>query len=299
MKETLVRFDWAMKKLLRNKANFAVLEGFLSELLHRSIRIERILESEGNRETATNKSNRVDILAQEVGGDLLLIEVQADGQSDYFHRMLFGSSKLIVDYLNAGDDYDRIRKVISVNIVYFDLGQGADYVYRGATEFRGIHHADILALSSHQRELFHAETPTNIFPEYFILKVNNFDDVARDSLDEWIYFLKNSEIKSDFKAQGLGAAAECLAILRLSAAEREEYDDFIKDRRIRESEVKTSFRDGKQAGLEEGLAKGRREEKRATMTRLLALGMSTSDALAAVGLSAEEWAAMGVMDRRS
>ena len=29
----LITFDWAMKRLLRSKANFEILEGFLSELL--------------------------------------------------------------------------------------------------------------------------------------------------------------------------------------------------------------------------------------------------------------------------
>ena len=33
MASNYIRFDWAMKRLLRNKANFAVLEGFLTTLL--------------------------------------------------------------------------------------------------------------------------------------------------------------------------------------------------------------------------------------------------------------------------
>jgi len=51
MTKKLIRFDWAVKKLLRNKANFVVLEGFLSELLFDDVKIQKILESEGNQET--------------------------------------------------------------------------------------------------------------------------------------------------------------------------------------------------------------------------------------------------------
>ena len=47
----LVRFDWAMKRLLRQKANFVVLESFLSELFEQKIKIKNILESEGNKES--------------------------------------------------------------------------------------------------------------------------------------------------------------------------------------------------------------------------------------------------------
>ena len=45
-----IRFDWAMKRLLRNKANFAVLEGFLTTLLRDRIKIQKLLESESNQE---------------------------------------------------------------------------------------------------------------------------------------------------------------------------------------------------------------------------------------------------------
>jgi hypothetical protein len=42
---------------------------------------------------------------------------------------------------------------------------------------------------------------TGIYPEYYILKVNNFNDVAKDTPDEWNYFLKHSVIKDEFKAK--------------------------------------------------------------------------------------------------
>ena len=42
----LVRFDWAIKYLLRNKAHFVILEGFLSELLKEDVEIEQILDTE-------------------------------------------------------------------------------------------------------------------------------------------------------------------------------------------------------------------------------------------------------------
>ena len=47
---TFISFDWAMKRLLRNKANFVVLEGFLTTLLGTEIKIDKIIESEGNQD---------------------------------------------------------------------------------------------------------------------------------------------------------------------------------------------------------------------------------------------------------
>lgn len=50
-----IRFDWAMRRLLRNKANFAVLEGFLTTLLRDRIKIQKLLESESNQEEEFDK----------------------------------------------------------------------------------------------------------------------------------------------------------------------------------------------------------------------------------------------------
>ena len=83
MKERLVRFDWAMKKLLRNKANFEILEGFLSVLIQQDVTIINILESESNKQSEDDKYNRVDLLTEIESGELVLIELQVGGQYDY------------------------------------------------------------------------------------------------------------------------------------------------------------------------------------------------------------------------
>ena len=120
--ENLIRFDWAMKRLLRNKSNYVVLEGFLSTLLREDIHICRFLESESNQKDATDKFNRADILAEDSKGRFIIIEVQNNRELDYFHRMLYGVSKTVSEYINIGDAYDKVRKVYSINIVYFELG---------------------------------------------------------------------------------------------------------------------------------------------------------------------------------
>ena len=277
MHSRLVRFDWAMKKLLRNKANFEILEGFLSELLKQDVRIESILESESNKNSLADKQNRVDLLTQVGSGELVLIELQVEAQYDYFHRMVYGTSKLITDNMDSGSSYDMVRKVISINIVYFDLGHGQDYVYHGTTEFRGIHNHDLLQLSVSQKEKVRSiKHVSEIFPEYYILKVNGFNDRAKDTLDEWIYFFKNSEIKSEFSAKGLQKAAEELDILKLSPEERAAYNSYIEDRRVGESSIKTSWLEGKRDG------------KLEVARNLQAAGVALEIIMQTTGLSREE-----------
>ncbi len=227
MSKKLIRFDWAVKKLLRNKANFVVLEGFLSELLFEDIKILKILESESNQQSEDDKYNRVDILTQNSKNELIIVEIQNTYEIDYFHRMVYGASKALTEILSLGQPYSQIKKVISVNIVYFDLGQGKDYVYKGTTSFQGLHEKDTLMLSVKQKEAFTKQNVSDIFPEYYLIKVNQFNDIARDTLDQWIYFLKNSEVRDDFVAKGLAEAKEVLDVMRLDQEQQYGYNRYL------------------------------------------------------------------------
>ncbi len=193
-----IRFDWAIKRLIRDKANFAILEGFLSELIGEDVRIEAVLESESNQSSENDKFNRVDLLVENAKKELIIIEIQNSHELDYFLRILFGISKAITEYIKEGEPYSKIKKVISVNIIYFNLGQGKDYIYKGTTSFRGLYQDDILELSPSQKKLFGKSSIEELYPEIYLIKVNQFNDLAKNTLDEWIYFFKNSEIKDSF-----------------------------------------------------------------------------------------------------
>jgi predicted transposase/invertase (TIGR01784 family) len=279
MSKKLIRFDWAIKRLLRNKANFVVLEGFLSELLFDNIKIEQILESESNQETDDNKYNRVDILTQNSKNELIIIEIQSSYEIDYFHRMAYGVSKSISENLKLGQNYSEIKKVISINIVYFDLGQGQDYIYKGKTDFIGLHQKDLLGLSDKQKITFLKEEVSNIFPEYYLLKVNQFNDIAKDTLDEWVYFLKNSEVKDDFKAKGLKEAGEVLDIMRLEKEDQYGYNRYLDSLHLKASEVfslqsEAEFKAKDERSIEivkNGISKGYSNEIIADLTGLTIL----------------------------
>jgi predicted transposase/invertase (TIGR01784 family) len=237
MTKKLIRFDWAVKKLLRNKANFVVLEGFLSELLFDDIKIQKILESESKQDTENDKYNRVDILTQNSKNELIIVEIQNTYEIDFFHRMIYGTSKALIENISLGQPYSEIKKVISINIVYFDLGQGKDYVYKGKTNFEGLHEKDTLQLSIQQKQTFTKKEISNFFPEYYIIKVNKFDDIAKDTLDEWVYFLKNSEVKDEFKAKGLAEAKEVLDIMRLDKEQQYGYNRYLDYLHYKASEI--------------------------------------------------------------
>lgn len=277
-----IRFDWAIKRLLRNKANYDVLEGFLSVLLKQDVKIVKFLESEGNQESKDDKYNRVDILCEDERKELIIVEVQNERAYSYFHRMLYGTSKAVTEYIELGQDYEMVRKVYSVNIVYFELGQGSDYVYHGKTEFKGIHDGDILLLSKKQREMFDRELAGDVSPEYYVLKVNDFDSVAKTPLDEWIVFLKTGTIDERYTAKGLPEAREKLRIDRLPDNERRAYIREMERRMVENDAIKSSYIDGKDEGIAEGTANALRQ----VATNMKKAGKSVEEIMQMTGLDA-------------
>ncbi|PID26842.1 MAG: hypothetical protein CR982_07925 [Candidatus Cloacimonadota bacterium] len=259
----LISFDWAMKKLLRSKANFDILEGFLSELLAEDIEILELLESESNKDSEDDKYNQVDLLVKNSKEEIVIIEVQYDYEYDFMLRMLYGTSKIITDYMKKGNSYSDIKKVISINILYFDLGQGEDYVYKGTTNFIGLHKQDELKLTMSQKEKLKKESVYELYPEYYLLKINNFNDLAKNTLDEWIYFLKNEEIKPEFKAKGLKEAKQKLDIMKLSDDELISYKRYLKNLHYKASMAESVQVEAEEniwrKGLKEGIEKGREE----------------------------------------
>ncbi|MBF0295915.1 MAG: Rpn family recombination-promoting nuclease/putative transposase [Magnetococcales bacterium] len=261
----LIRFDWALKRLLRSKANFEVLEGLLSELLMTDIKIVEILEGEGNKENHLDKYNRVDMKVKNSNNELILIELQYEREYDYLQRLVYAASKTVTEHLAEGDTYSRVPKVISISILYFDLGCGADYIYHGTTSFRGLHTNDELQLNEGQKGLFHRQSIQEIFPEFYLIRVKRFDEVARNSLDEWIYFLKTGEIREDFTARGLQKAKALLDILQLPEEERRAYERYQEDLHFQASMVESTWG----AGMLEGEKIGEQKGRAATLMRQL------------------------------
>ncbi len=278
--KNLIRFDWAVKRLLRNKANFVILEGFLSELISEDIKIKNILESESNKEDKYQKFNRVDIIVENNNGELIIVEIQNDQEHDYLLRILFGTSILLVNNIDEGTDYAQIKKIISVNIVYFDLGQGDDYIYHGTTKFEGIHKHDILKLSKGQESLYRTDNISKIYPEYYVIKVNQFNDIAKNTLDEWVYFLKTDEIKDEFNAKGIKEAKKQLDIMKLSEEERKEYTEYVEQQRYERNLIMSNFKVGKNEGI--------KERNLEIAKKCLLKGMSINDICDLTGLPKKE-----------
>ena len=251
MQRKLISFDWAIKRILRSKAHFEILEGFLSELLKEDITILEVLESESNQDLKNDKFNRLDIKVKNQKQEIVLIEIQYNREMDYLQRILYASSKAITEHMKESDAYAKVTKIISISILYFDFGDGDDYIYKGTTNFIGLHKHTQLKLNKKQKELYKVDSVENIYPEYYLIKIRNFNDNAKDSLDEWINFLKNEEIPENPKAKGLLKAKETLDYLKMDDNERVEYESYQKSLHDQASAYESTYVIGKIEGKKE------------------------------------------------
>ena len=258
-KDRYIRFDWAIKRLLRNKANFGVLEGLLTVLLVKGIHIIDILESEGNQQSGDDKFNRVDIKARNSEDEIILVEVQITREIYFLERILYGVAKAITEHIELGDVYSEVKKVYSISILYFDIGKGDDYLYHGQNSFVGVHTGDLLQVTTKEKDAIVRRLPSEIFPEYFLIRVNEFNKVAVTPLEEWIDYLKSGHIRPDTQAPGLAEARQKLIYYNMDKTEREAYDRHVDAIMIQNDVLGTAKFEGLMEGRMEGREEGREE----------------------------------------
>ena len=172
-------------------------------------------------------------------------------------------------------------------------------LYHGKTVFEGLHAPhDILKLSNRQSEVFFNDKIAkgektkreagDIFPEYYLLCVDNFDKLAVNNLDEWIEFLKTGEINDKAKAPGLAVARKCLNVDKLSTAERNDYVRHMENLRYQRSVIMTGYDDGLQEGRAEGRAEGIDLQKIQTAKMMLEDGEAIDKIVRYTGLDRKQ-----------
>jgi len=279
-----IRFDWAAKNILRNKADFVVFEGLISVLVKDKVKIVELLESESNKMSENDKYNRVDIKAKNSKGEIILVEIQQTRELDYLQRMLYGVAKAISEHILTGNTYKNVKKVFSINILYFKLGEGTDYLYHGQTTLTGVHDGDTLSLTEHEREDLKVISPENVFPEYYVIRVTEFNKLATDPLEEWVRYLKDEYISPDTTAPGLREAKERLEFLRMTPEQQRTYEHYL-DTLVRDTDVvKTKILEAEIKARKEG----REAEKLEIALKMKVLGLPVATITEVTGLTTEE-----------
>lgn len=246
LKDRYIRFDWAIKRLLRQKANFGVLEGFLTVFLGEKITIVELLESEGNQLSEDEKFNRVYAKVLNDKGEIIIVKIQNIRKLYYLEQVLYGVAKNITEYISLGEDY----------------------LYHGQNHFIGVHTKDQLVVNTKERSVIVSKLSPEIFPEYILIRINKFDKIAVTPLEEWMDYLKRGTIRPDTMTPGLGEAREKLRYYSMTPEDRYAYDEHLNAVMIQNDVLDSA----KLEGYLEGLAESRAENKEKGKAKGLAEG---------------------------
>jgi len=296
-----IRFDWAAKHILRNKADFVVFEGLISALVGEEMTILEMLESESVSEPRRDRFNRLEFKVTNSKGELLLVEIRQCREPEYMMRDIHGTPKSVAEWMEIREDCSSVKKIYSIVIPYFIYGEGDDYLYRGKTTLIGVHTKDTLRLKKYEVDDLNIPSPKDVFPMYYVIRVNSFHKEKLESYkEEWMDYLKNERIRPDTTAPGLREAKQRLDKLAMTDEERREYEHYM-DTLVRDTDVertkileaeiagrKKGLEEGRAEGLEKGRAEGREERTIEIARRLKAKGNTPEEISFITDLTIEE-----------
>lgn len=253
---TYIRFDWAMKHMLRDKANFGILEGLISVLLGEDVKIVELLESESGSVWYDDSSNRLDIMARNSNGQLIIVEIQLVRQLHYLYRKYYGKCKVITKHAYSSVKYGQVKKVYSINILFCDFGYGDDYIYHGETGFyfKGMNTGNFLRVDIKENGVIVAHLPLEMSPEYYVIRIKAYDKRPDTPHDEWIKYLKTGKVAENTRTPGLQEVCEKLQPLMMTLKESREYDDYMDTIMVQNDVLDTARDEGFAKGYAEGLA---------------------------------------------
>jgi predicted transposase/invertase (TIGR01784 family) len=281
-KKPLVSFDYGIKYLLRDKGDYAVVEGFISALLktkgYKDVKIVALLESESNKEDRKSKRSLADLIVEDENHHKYIIEIERNVKDSFIHKSQFNTSRLIVDNLAQREDYTKIIKIFHISLLYFPIGNGS--IYHGKTIIHEIETNEKLSVHIKNQQTGEMLDATDILPEYFYISIPLFNDRLEREIDDWLHVMKYDEIPENCHSPYMAQVAEKLSILKMTPEERANYSYYQKKL--------YNDRDELAAAEARGIEKGKNKKTIEIAKAMLLVGDAIEKISKITGLSVEE-----------
>jgi len=182
-------------------------------------------------------------------------------------------------------DFSNVSKIISISILYFNLGIGDDYIYYGTTQFKGLNTGEYLKIKQREEipntlEPKYKMVNKEIFPEYYLITVERYKNIITKRIDEWIYIFKNNEVAEGSTSKNIDQAEQKLAEINMSEEERKRYEKYLVNF-MRDNDVLNTART-------EGEMKGKMEGKIEVAKNLKKNGVDIEIIIISTGLTKEQ-----------
>lgn len=145
LKDRYIRFDWAIKRLLRQKPTSVCWRVFSRFFLERRLPSWSYWRARVINCHEDDKFNRVDIKALNDKGEIIIVKIQNIRKLYYLEQVLYGVAKTITEYISLGEDY----------------------LYHGQNHFIGVHTKDQLVVNTKERSVIVSQAIPRDFPRIY------------------------------------------------------------------------------------------------------------------------------------
>ncbi|MDR1241341.1 MAG: Rpn family recombination-promoting nuclease/putative transposase [Deltaproteobacteria bacterium] len=264
--------DFVFRKIFGE--NLYVLKDFLEAVLDlpaEEYKNLTVVDPNLEREYIEDKLGILDVKVTTGSGKVVDIEVQVRQQRAIWKRMLFYTSKMLVEQVKSGYPYDRMNRAISILIADFVMIQ-ENNAYR------------------HCFRLYDRHTQVRYpdFMEINVLELPKMRTPDGTRLGNWMSFFKaTTEEEYMDAAQTNPAINEAWGVIKvLSGDERNRA--LAEAREKSRMDFESFLGDARYEGWQEGLQEGRQEEKLEVARNLLQKKMPHDDISDATGLPLDE-----------
>ena len=220
-KIVMLKLDVIFKRVFGDEKNKDIIAAFISDLLEiprSSIRSIYINNVELTPEFLNQKFSRLD-LKLDVDGRIVNIEMQVNKEEDFRERTLFYWSKLYSEELKAGDEYEKLKQTICINIINFDLFDCQDY------------HSHFKVMENERHEVLTEKFAIHFFE---LKKLGSYKKNKR--MEDWLNLI-NAETEVDLMAiqqnTSIPEVQQTIVMLRkLNADEQVRQEAFYREKRL-------------------------------------------------------------------
>ncbi|TXJ51163.1 Rpn family recombination-promoting nuclease/putative transposase [Brachyspira aalborgi] len=256
--------DLFVRYLLGKNGNENMLEDMVNDALSdfnfEEVKDLEIIDPYNLSENIDLKESIIDIKAKTKDNQTVIIEIQLCGNMDFVKRIFYYISKNIVNELREGEDYKNLPRIISINLLNFNLDFGDEGQPHRCFKLIDTknHNVDLDFIQMHILEV-------QRFIE--IIEKSTLDELKKNRLLTWMKFFTSKNLKAIEK--------ELMEANPIMTKVIEEYKRFTSDDKLmRAYDARDAFllgqkmmlnrerEEGIKEGIEKGIEEGRLEGER-------------------------------------
>ena len=294
--------DLFVRYLLGKNGNENMLEDMvnaaLSDFNFEEVKDLEIIDPYNLSENIDLKESIIDIKAKTKDNQTVIIEIQLCGNMDFVKRIFYYISKNIVNELKEGEDYKKLPRIISINLLNFNLDFGDE----------GKPHRcfKLIDTKSHNIDLDFIQMHIIEAKRFIkIIEKSTLNELKKNRLLTWMKFFTSKNLKAIEK--------ELMEANPIMTKVIEEYKRFTSDDKLMRAydardafllgqkmmlnrEREEGFEEGMERGIKKGMEKGMKKgklegiknEKYSIAKTLKQMNMDDASISKATGLTIEE-----------